>query len=68
METTGELRRELAKCFCLARDGKLSGDALRGVISTANQINSSLAIEIKLRAQLGREGKGPEPFGKNKFV
>lgn len=56
MKTTGELRAALADCFRAARDGKLSGDGLRGVIGCANQINASLAVEIKARAQLAREG------------
>lgn len=63
MKTTGELRKSLAECFAMARDGKLSGDALRGVIGCANQINSSLAIEIKARAQLQREGGNAKSFG-----
>ena len=63
MKTTGELRKNLAECFVMARDGKLSGDALRGVIGCANQINSSLAIEIKARAQLQREGGSAKSFG-----
>lgn len=64
MVTTGELRKNLAECFFLARDGKLSGDALRGVIGCANQINSSLAIETKIRAQNMREGIKSKAFGK----
>lgn len=63
MKTTGELRAELAKCFVLARDGALSGDALRGVIGCANQINISLATEIKARAQLAREGVASVALG-----
>ena len=56
MKTTGDLRAELAKCFLLAKEGALSGDALRGVIGCANQINTSLSVEIKGRTQLHREG------------
>jgi hypothetical protein len=63
MKTTGDLRRELAKCFALARDGQLSGDALRGVIGCANQINTSLAVEIKARAQLAKEGHSSGALG-----
>lgn len=63
MQTTGDLRRELAKCFELARDGNLSGDALRGVIGCANQINTSLAVEIKARAQLAKEGHASVALG-----
>lgn len=63
MKTTGELRRELARCFELSRNGCLSGDALRGVIGCANQINTSLAVEIKARAQLVKEGHGTGAFG-----
>lgn len=67
MKTTGELRSELAKCFQLSKEGKLSGDALRGVIGCANQINISLSAEIKSRAQLQREGINAEPLGKMKI-
>lgn len=63
METTKDLRKELAKCFALSRDGKLSGDALRGVIGCANQINSSLSIEVRARAQLMNEGASAGAFG-----
>jgi len=56
MKTTGEFRKELTNCFLMARDGKLSGDALRGVIGCANQINISLSVEMKSRAQLSKEG------------
>ena len=56
MKTTGELRRCLAQVLNDARDGKLSGDALRGVIGAANQINASLSAEIKMRRQLQSEG------------
>lgn len=56
MKTTGDLRRELARCFAMARDGQLSGDALRGVIGCANQISTSIAVEMKSRAQLHKEG------------
>ena len=63
MKTTGELRKALAKCFEEARKGKLSGDAMRGVIGCANQINLSISNEIKARAQLTREGSTAESFG-----
>ncbi len=63
MKTTGELRAELARCFTLAREGSLSGDALRGVIGCANQINTSIAVEIKARTQLAREGAATAPLG-----
>lgn len=63
MKTTGDLRKELAKCFLLAKEGVLAGDALRGVIGCANQINTSLAVEIKMRTQLHREGVVTGPFG-----
>jgi len=56
MNTTGELRKRLTECFELSLQGLLSGDALRGVIGCANQINISLAAEIKARQQLSREG------------
>jgi len=64
MVTTGDLRKNLAECFFLARDGKLSGDAMRGVIGCANQINASLATENKIRAQNMREGIKSKAFGK----
>lgn len=63
MKTTGELRAELAKCFKLAKDGKLSGDGLRGVIGCANQINISISTEIKARAQLSKEGYATGAIG-----
>lgn len=63
MNTTGELRAELAKCFAMAREGALTGDQLRGVIGCANQINTSLAVEVRLRAQLVREGAVTGTFG-----
>ena len=63
MNTTGDLRRELAICFVLARDGNLSGDALRGVIGCANQITSSIAVEMKSRAQLQKEGIASSALG-----
>jgi len=63
MHTTGELRNELAKCFIQARDGVLCGDALRGVIGCANQINISIATEIKARAQLQKEGIATDAWG-----
>jgi hypothetical protein len=63
MKTTGELRKNLAECFAQARAGNLSGDALRGVIGCANQINISLATEIKARQQLLREGVAVNVFG-----
>ena len=69
MNTTADLRHALAACFEMARDGRLTGDAMRGVIGCANQINISLATEIKMRAQLAREGiatgaLGDMPLGK----
>ena len=63
MKTTSDLRKSLAECFILARDGKLSGDALRGVIGCANQINTSIAVETKARAQAIREGATTKAFG-----
>lgn len=63
MKTTGELRCELAKCFSDARDGKLSGDALRGVIGCANQITTSIAVELKARVQLSKEGANVNALG-----
>jgi len=63
MKTSGDLRMELAKCFMLAKDGNLSGDALRGVIGCANQITSSLAVEMKARAQLQKEGVAATALG-----
>ena len=67
MKTTGELRAELAKCFELARDGKLAGDALRGVIGCANQITTSISVEIKARAQLFKEGVAADALGQMKI-
>ena len=63
IKTTGDLRKQLADCFFLARDGKLSGDGLRGVIGCANQINISLSNEAKMRAQLIREGSAVDALG-----
>ena len=63
MKTTGDLRKELAECFALSKNGKLSGDALRGVIGCANQINTSLAIEVKYRAQIMKEGSSVTAMG-----
>lgn len=63
MKTTSELRKNLADCFFMARDGQLSGDSLRGVIGCANQINTSIAVEIKARAQAVREGAAVKAFG-----
>lgn len=63
MKTSGDLRMELAKCFMLTKDGNLSGDALRGVIGCANQITSSLAVEMKARAQLQKEGVAATALG-----
>ena len=56
IKTTGQLRAELSKCFALAKNGELAGDAMRGVIGCANQINTSFAVEIKARRQLQMEG------------
>ena len=63
MKTTGELRKALADCFERASNGDLSGDALRGVIGCANQINTSLAVEMKARAQLAKEGVSTGALG-----
>lgn len=63
MKNTGDLRRELALCFAEAKAGRLSGDALRGVIGCANQINTSFAVEIKARAQLAKEGVASTALG-----
>ncbi|MEX8520040.1 MAG: hypothetical protein AB3X44_16140 [Leptothrix sp. (in: b-proteobacteria)] len=63
MRTTGDLRAELAKCFVLARAGKLEGEALRGVIGCSKQINTSIEVEIKHRAQLTKSGKALSEFG-----
>jgi hypothetical protein len=63
MNTTGDLRRELSKCFELARDGKLAGDALRGVIGCANQINKNLDCELRFRVHLHKVGVAPGGFG-----
>lgn len=63
MKTTGDLRKALAECFDEARKGNLSGDAMRGVIGCANQITHSLAVEIKARAQLAKEGSSASAFG-----
>lgn len=67
METTGELRKTLAKCLIDAMEGRLTGDAMRGVIGCANQINTSLAVEIKARAQLAREGVASGAMGDMKL-
>jgi len=67
METTGELRKTLAKCLIDAMEGRLTGDAMRGVIGCANQINTSLAVEIKARAQLAREGVAAGSMGNMKI-
>ena len=64
MKTSGDLRKELATCFMLAKDGQLAGDALRGVIGCANQITSSVAVEMKARAQLQKEGVAATALGK----
>jgi hypothetical protein len=56
MRTTGELRKALAGLLLDARDGKITGDALRGVIGAANQINASMSVEMKMRRQLQSEG------------
>lgn len=63
MKNTGDLRKALADCFIEAKEGRLSGDALRGVIGCANQITHSLAVEIKARAQLSKEGVSSGAFG-----
>jgi len=63
MKTSGDLRKELATCLMLAKDGNLSGDALRGVIGCANQITSNLAVEMKARAQLQKEGVAATALG-----
>lgn len=63
MKTTGDLRKALADCFVKARDGELYGDGLRGVIGCANQITSSIAVEIKARSQLAREGASTGAIG-----
>lgn len=63
MKTTSDLRKSLAECFEMAKNGNLSGDALRGVIGCANQINASIAVEIKARAQASREGNSVGAFG-----
>jgi len=63
MKTTGELRKNLADCFVEAKEWKLSGDALRGVIGCANQINISISTEVKARAQLLKEGVACETLG-----
>ena len=68
MKTTSDLRKELASCFILAKEGKLSGDALRGVIGCANQINISIANETKMRAQLMREGSHVPDFGATNII
>ena len=68
MKTTGDLRKALAECFKDARNGNLSGDALRGVIGCANQINASLVAEMKARNQLAREGAAVQPFGGMEIV
>lgn len=56
MKSTGELRKELADCLKLAKKGVLHGEALKGVIGCANQINASLNAETKARIQFKREG------------
>lgn len=63
MNTPKQLRAALAECFVDCREGRLSGDALRGVIGCANQINMSIQAETKLRAQLQREGHAMAVFG-----
>lgn len=63
MKTTGELRAALAHCFVEAKEGRLSGDALRGVIGCANQITASMAVEMKARAQLHKEGVAASALG-----
>ena len=67
MKTTSELRKHLAECFLMASDGHLSGDALRGVIGCANQINTSLAVEIKSRAMSQKFGETVSPIGEMKI-
>ncbi len=63
INTTGEFRRELVNVFFEAKNGKISGDALRGVIGAANQINTSLAIEIKMAGLAKRNGVAPLSLG-----
>lgn len=63
MKTTGELRAALADAFVKARAGELSGDAMRGMIGAANQINTSLAIELKAQNMTARVGGTPTQLG-----
>jgi len=63
MKTTSELRKNLSECFILAKEGKLTGDALRGVIGCANQISMSISVETKARAQSLREGIALKAMG-----
>jgi hypothetical protein len=67
MNTTHDLRRILIESLVQAREGKLAGDALRGVIGCANQINQSIGTETRARTQLIREGVAVESFGKMKI-
>lgn len=63
MKTASDLRSELVKCFFMCRDGSMSGDALRGVIGCANQINISLNTEMKYRLMQERAGQKLDSFG-----
>lgn len=68
MNTTGELRAELARCFMEAKKGELVGEALRGVIGCANQINASLAAEVKAREFARRAGETVSDLGGMKIT
>ena len=68
MKTTGEFRAALIDAFVKARSGDLSSEAMRGMIGAANQINTSLAIELKAQSMAARNGTNATALGAMKLT
>jgi hypothetical protein len=63
MVTTGELRKELARLLIQVRDGKLTGEQIRGVVGVANQITASMSVEMRARHAAEKIGDQVLAFG-----
>lgn len=68
VETTGNLRSELASAMSAVRSGELELDNARTIVKLAAQINESLYSEMKVKQVLTDAGEETSRFGSLKLA